>query len=302
MGIRGLNKFLQDRCKHAINKKLLFSLKNKTIAIDANNYLYKFLTNGDLIPNLYDFCILLKYYNIKPVFVFDGDPPDEKMKLIEKRREKRKQAQEKYEILLKMSSKNNKKMEELKKEAVYLSNPLIKESKILLKLLNISVLIAPGEADEYLSKMVKTGEAYAAMSEDMDLFVYGCPRIIRYVSILTHSCIMYDIESILNKLNTTQEEFTMLCIMCGTDYNKKINNIYLNYNSFLEFKNSNNSHCGFDFTNYVKSNYNISNLNFTNIKKLFEININNTAKESSIKPEKDTHLKSFLEKYNFIFP
>ena len=302
MGIRGLNKFLQDRCKYAINKKLLFSLKNKTIAIDANNYLYKFLTNGDLIPNLYEFCILMKYYNIKPIFVFDGEPPPEKMKIIEKRRERRKNAQKKYEILLAMSSKNNKKMEELKKEAVYLSNPLIKESKILLKLLNISVLIAPGEADEYLCKMVKTGEAYAAMSEDMDLFVYGCPRIIRYVSILTHSCVIYDIESILNKLNTTQDEFTMLCIMCGTDYNKKINNIYLNYKSFLEFKNSNNNHCGFDFTNYVESNYNISNLNFTNIKKLFEININNTAKESLINPEKDTHLKSFLEKYNFIFP
>lgn len=299
MGVRGLNKFLQDHCKNVINKKLLFSLKNKTIAIDANNYLYKFLTDDELIPNLYEFCILMKYYNIKPIFVFDGEPPPEKMKIIEKRRERRKNAQEKYENMLKMSSKNKKKLEQLKKEVIYLSNPLIKESKILLKLLNISVLIAPGEADEYLCKMVKTGEAYAAMSEDMDLFVYGCPRIIRYVSILTHSCIMYEIESILNKLNTTQEEFTMLCIMCGTDYNKKVNNIYLNYNSFLEFKNSNQGE--FDFTNYVENNYNISNLNFTNIKKLFEININNTAKESSIKPEKNIYLRSFLEKYNFIF-
>ena len=300
MGVRGLNKFLQVRCKNVINKKLLFSLKNKTIAIDANNYLYKFLTYDELIPNLYEFCILMKYYNIKPIFVFDGEAPPEKMKIIEKRRERRKNAQEKYEILLEMSSKNNKKMEELKKEAIYLSNQLIKESKILLKLLNISVLIAPGEADEYLCKMVKTCEAYAAMSEDMDLFVYGCPRVIRYVSILTHSCVIYEIESILKQLNITQDEFTMLCIMCGTDYNKKINNIYLNYNSFLKFKNSNESEG--DFTNYVESNYNISNLNFTNIKKLFEININSNATESSIKPEKDTYLKSFLEKYNFIFP
>ena len=204
MGVRGLNKFLQEKCKNSIKKRLLFSLKNKTVAVDANNYLYKFLTNGDLIPNLYDFCILLKYYNIKPVFVFDGDPPDEKMKLIEKRREKRKQAQEKYELMKHMKNNklnNIKKLDELRKDALYLSNPLIKECKILLQLLKIEILIAPHEADEYLSKMVKDGEAYAAMSEDMDLFIYGCPRVIRYVSNMNHTCILYNMESILKTLS-----------------------------------------------------------------------------------------------------
>ena len=48
-------------------------------------------------------------------------------------------------------------MEELRKD-LYLSNPLIKECKILLQLLKIEILIAPSEADEYLSKMVKSGK------------------------------------------------------------------------------------------------------------------------------------------------
>lgn len=309
MGIRGLNKFLQENCKNAISKKLLYTLKNKTVGVDANNYLYKFLMNGELIPNLYEFCVLLKYYNIKPVFVFDGEPPKEKLEVIEQRRENRKNAQEKYEIIKNMKNTNNidsKKIEELRRDTLYLSNPLIKECKILLQLLKIEILIAPSEADEYLCQMVKTNKAYAVMSEDMDLFVYGCPRIIRYVSIMNHNCIMYEIESILTSLNISLNNFKMICIMCGTDYNKKINNIYKNYNTFTEFKNENNileitEKESNDFINYVESKNNISNLNFTNIMKLFEISSNN-AKKSCIFPDEKTTLRGFLEKYNFIFP
>ena len=83
MGVKQLNKFINEKCKKSINKKLLFDLRNKTVVVDANNYLYRFMVNDELIPNLYQFCIVLQFYNIKPIFVFDGCPPDEKKELVD---------------------------------------------------------------------------------------------------------------------------------------------------------------------------------------------------------------------------
>ena len=116
----------------------------------------------------------------------------------------------------------------------------------------------------------------------MDLFIYGCPRIIRYLSNMNHNCIIYDIESILKELDIDMNNFKLICIMCGTDYNKKINNIYINYNLFLEFKNNKNNNI--TFKNYIINQCKISNLNFKNIIKLLKIK-NNDARKSAIFPE-----------------
>lgn len=304
MGIRHLNKFLQKNASKGIEKKLLFSLKNKKIAIDANNYLYKFLCNGDLIPNLYEFCILLNYYNIEPIFVFDGEPPPEKMKLIETRREERKKAQENYETALMLIEENDtkyseKELNELKTKSVYLSTQNIKESKQLMDYMNYDVIIAPSEADEYCCHMVNTDQVYACMSEDMDMFVYGCKRVIRYVSILNHTCIMYNFQNILNNLNMTHEEFKVMCILSGTDYNTTTKNVYLNYKLFLEYKNNDYT---VSFKNWVQTIDYISNLNINNIMKLFEMKNISDYYFTKIKANRDITLEHFLENYNFIFP
>jgi len=304
MGIRHLNKFLQKHASQGIQKKLLFSLKNKKIAIDANNYLYKFLCNGDLIPNLYEFCLLLNYYNIEPVFVFDGEPPPEKMSLIEKRREERKTAKEKYEALLTLVKENNtkyseKELKDLKRKSIYLSTQNTKESKQLMDYMNYQVIIAPGEADVYCCHMVNTDQVYACMSEDMDMFVYGCKRVIRYVSILNNTCIMYNFENILNELNMNHEEFKIMCILSGTDYNKTTRNIYLNYTLFSEYKKSNST---LSFKDWIQTIDYISNLNINNIIKLFELKNITGFYFTKIKANKDITLQQFLENYNFIFP
>ena len=172
---------------------MLFDLRNKTVVVDANNYLYRFMVNDELIPNLYQFCIVLKFYNIKPIFVFDGCPPDEKKELIKKRKQDRINAIEEYERLLKekeealeecVNTKElEKKLKTIKDKTVYLSSEKMFESQKLMRYLNISYVIAKGESDALCTKYVNIGIAYACMSEDSDLFVFGCKRIIRYIDI-----------------------------------------------------------------------------------------------------------------------
>ena len=59
----------------------------------------------------------------------------------------------------------------------------IEEVKKLIKLFGLSYVTADGEADEICAKMVISNQAYACLSEDTDLFVYGCPRVLRYISL-----------------------------------------------------------------------------------------------------------------------
>ena len=58
--------------------------------------------------------------------------------------------------------------------------------------MGISYYQAKGEADKLCAKLVNKNKVFACLSEDMDLFVYGCPKVLRYISLLNKNVIMYD--------------------------------------------------------------------------------------------------------------
>jgi len=88
-------------------------LKGKTIAIDAFNTLYQFLTtirqpDGTPLMNskgkitshlsgLFYRNLSLMQEGVKPIYVFDGKPPEMKLAEIERRKNLKKEAREKYE-------------------------------------------------------------------------------------------------------------------------------------------------------------------------------------------------------------
>ena len=96
MGIRMLNKFLQDKCKTSISSINLSELSGKKIAVDISIYLYKFLSENVLLENLYLMISIFREHNIIPIFVFDGKPPVEKNDTIEFRKKTKRNAREEY--------------------------------------------------------------------------------------------------------------------------------------------------------------------------------------------------------------
>jgi len=52
----------------------------------------------------------------------------------------------------------------------------------------------------------------------MDLFVYGCPRVLRYMSLVKQNAVCYHMSDILQELHVTQAEFRDICVVAGTDY------------------------------------------------------------------------------------
>jgi flap endonuclease-1 len=263
MGIRNLNRFLREQCGDEIKVTHLSDLSGKKIAIDVSIYLYKFAADDTLIENMYFMLGLFRYYNIIPIFVFDGKPPVEKMDLLQKRRNNKLEARDEYDRLCTSLKLNpdidaiekqeiTNTMDMLKRTFIYISKQQIQQVKELIRAYGATYYDAPGEADELCAMLAVKKKVWACMSEDMDMFVYGCPRIIKYLSLLNHTVVLYDLVEILNKLGITQTQLREICVLSGTDYNMSSDKCAPTlYNTLKLFKKYTKSKCEEDCVFYV---------------------------------------------------
>ena len=255
MGIRNLNRYLRNNCPESIRCIPISDISHKKIAVDISIYLYKYETENALLENMFMMLSIFRHYNIIPIFIFDGKPPDEKKMLLQKRKEDKKTAQKEY-YKLQQSLQNDKqdykkeiiaKMDQLKRQFVQINKEKIEKVKSLIRAYGATYYDAPGEADELCALLVIKKKVWACLSEDMDLFVYGCSRVLRYFSLVSHTVVLYFSKGIYNELNITYKDFKEICILSGTDYNINTNNkVHLNvtighFNNFKKLKNSDNT-------------------------------------------------------------
>jgi len=219
-------------------------LKGKTIAVDAFNTLYQFLTTirqtdgtplmdkkGNItshLSGLFYRNINLLQEGIKPVYVFDGKSPELKQKEIENRKKAKKTAEEKYETAKIKDDKEL--MRRYSGQFVSMTDEIISESKALLIAMGIPVIQAPGEGEAEAATLAKKGKVWAAASQDYDSLLYGAPFLIRNLTLSrrrkTTAGIYVDIrpeliefQQVLNKLEIEKDQLICLAILVGTDYN-----------------------------------------------------------------------------------
>ena len=312
MGIKGLNQFLRKTCSQNIRQVSLYELKGKVIAIDASIYMYRFKCDDSLIDGIYQMATLLKHCGIVPLFVFDGKPPSIKNSALQKRHAMKKEAENKHQELTRLlnmcviediAEDIEIEINSLRKKFVRITNDDIEKVKSMLSLLGVSYYECNGEADVICSRMVQDNTAYACMSEDMDLFVYGTNTVLRYLSLLNTSVVIYDLNGILTTLGVSFKEFQDICIIAGTDYNiHDTSEIDINY-SLKMFENYRESGESCHYSDWIiKNNHNIDTklLNQTII--LFDISEIKIFQERLIKSKyNNAGIKQFLEGYGFIF-
>jgi len=229
MGVRHLNSFIRNNCQRATKCVSFSELSGKKIAVDISIYLYKYLETDTLIENMYLMMSIFRYYGVIPIFVFDGKPPPEKKELLKERRLLKESAEEEYNKLKKMSQCEELEKEEkneiltamysLKKKFIYITKEHTSIIKKLIVSYGLTYHDAVGEADELCALLTIKKRVWACMSEDMDMFIYGCPRVLRYFSLLKKTAILYDYRIILEELGLIEKEFREICVLSGTDYN-----------------------------------------------------------------------------------
>ena len=219
----------------------LKDLEGRTVAIDAYNTIYQFLSgirqrdgsplmdqNGNVTSHLSG--ILYRTASIvdkgiKPIYVFDGDSSEHKAKTLEQRRAIKEEAMEKWE-----EAKAAGNIEEARKFAIRTSrmSPYILESsKKLLDYMGIPYVQAEGEGEAQGAYMVKQGDAWAVASQDYDCLLFGAPRIIRNLTLSGGlSNLEYlELEKVLNDIDLTREQLIDVALMVGTDFNEGIHGI-----------------------------------------------------------------------------
>jgi 5'-3' exonuclease len=321
MGIKHLNKFLREQCKKSIYFAQISDLSNKKIAVDISIYMYKFVSENTLIENMYLMLSVFRHYNITPIFVFDGKPPTEKKELLSKRRENKKDAEEEFNRLkekLKDNDMSNddkqeimNNMDMLKKQFIYITKEQTEYVKRLVRAYGATYYDAHGEADELCAQLTIKNKVWATLSEDMDMFVYGATRVLRYMSLLNHTVVVYDTKGILQELGITQRELRQICVISGTDYNMSndnTNNEFTLHKTLKQFKKFHKLKTNEDFYDWLNKSDLVEDFELLNkIYEMFDLTNNNKTRlfdDIRIANGIILHeeIKNILREDGFIFP
>jgi len=245
MGILGLSKLVADEASSAIKENEIKNYFGRKVAVDASMSLYQFLiavrqeggAGGQQLTNeagettshlmgMFYRTIRMIDNGIKPVFVFDGKPPQMKAGELEKRTEKREVAQAALE-----KAKEEGNMEEVDKQSrrlVKVTKEHVEEVKILLKHMGVPFIQAPCEAEAQCAELAKAGKVYAVGTEDMDALTFGTPVLLRHLTFSEARKMPikeFHLSSILEGFEMSPEQFVDLCILLGCDYVEKIKGI-----------------------------------------------------------------------------
>ena len=234
---------LKEKCPQSIKSLPLKTYTGQIFSLDASLSMYQFListqqiksgfsiadlrdSEGNLTGHLlgiFNRTIMLMENGIRPVWVFDGIPPEAKKNVLKKRKEIKENAEKE-----KSEAKDEGDMEKALKfanQTIRIDKKMVEDAKKLIKLLGIPVIEAPSEAEATCSIMAKDKICYCACTEDMDTLCFGCPILIRDLSNKDDNVIQIELDLVLKGLNLNMDEFIDLCILCGCDYSSRIEGI-----------------------------------------------------------------------------
>jgi hypothetical protein len=152
--------------------------------------------------------------------VFDGQAPPAKERVHKER--KQKYEENKRLAIAAHRATDKKQFATYARRAIRIAASMNEELKRLLRFLEIPFVIAAGEADAMAAALVRVGDCYAALSDDSDLIVFGCPRVLYKLNV-DGSMKEYeegrlaDAYTIPQQLRTV-EYLRIMSVLSGCDY------------------------------------------------------------------------------------
>lgn len=239
MGIKGLMKFLQDAAPKSVRDiDSQQAYTGRLMAIDASMCLYQFLimirenrsgsytnlTNeeGQVTSHIIGMLtrtLRLMENGIKPVYVFDGKPPELKLGELAERRRKREEAN--ANLAKAKEEGDQEAILKSTKATVKVTKEQNEQTKELLGLMGVPVVDAPSEAEATCAALCRDGKVHAAATEDADCLTFGTRLLVRNLMAAESQkkqIMEVCLERVLEQLNITMDQFIDFCILCGCDY------------------------------------------------------------------------------------
>ena len=229
----------------------LQELEGKTVAIDAYNTIYQFLSiirqpdgqplcdrtgrvTSHLSGLLYRTANLIAS-GIEPCFVFDGKPHPLKMAILAERKERRERAMDEWEEAI---EEGDIKRAFSKAQQTSKMTPEIRQSaRELISYLGLPTVEAPSDGEGQAAYMCSKGDVWAAASQDFDSLLFGTPTLVRNMTITGRRKVpgkdqykdvrteVIESKGFLDSLGITREQLVDVCILMGTDFNPGISGI-----------------------------------------------------------------------------
>ena len=246
MGIKGLSEFLRKRCPLAFVSTDLSQYRGQRVAIDVPIYAYKYAfyktapSDSDTVLNgfLKHYKTWTQRYGMHCIYVFDG--PCVAAKNVE--HERRQKSREN------LKRKQTADLEELKEEAadyflqgnaVELMNTQLQMEAVSRRMTvvtktdyeklqqlftekGITFCVGEGDAEKKCASLCLSGEADIVATEDYDALVCGAPRVLRNV---TKSPEEVHLQTVLDCLGFTMEQFIEFSVLCGSDFTTYLPNV-----------------------------------------------------------------------------
>jgi flap endonuclease-1 len=226
-------------------------LQGKKLAFDAFNILYQFLStirqrdgtplmdsHGNVtshLSGLFYRLTNLMAEGIQPVFVFDGQPPEEKAQTRQKREQIRTSAGEKHQEALKKGA--HKEAMKYAQQTARLNQDIIRESKELLSAMGIPWVQAISEGEAQAAYLCRKGLVWGMVSQDYDALLFGTTRVVRNLTIsgkrklpgkaayVTVKPELIELTETLNFLGIDITSLIKIAVLIGTDYNEGIKGV-----------------------------------------------------------------------------
>ena len=228
----------------------LNDLAGATVAVDAFNILYQFLSvirQRDGTPLLNKHGAVTSHLSgilyrttslceagIKPIFVFDGTASELKHDTQTKRRKVREDAEKKWGEAKDAGGEDAFKYAQATSR---LTPEMVEDSKKLLGYMGIPFVQAPSEGEAQAVVLVSKGDADYVASQDYDALLFGGTKVVRnltatgqrklpgknvYIKVKPE---IIELEPNLTRLGITQRDLIDLAVFVGTDFNDGISGI-----------------------------------------------------------------------------
>ena len=203
MGVKNLLKLIRENAPKSLREIDIAELRGCKVAVDASILLYQFANIGkshniqnrdgkqiNHIQGIVHRTASMLAAGLLPVYVFDGIPPDSKIR--------------------RPQSSVSKSGDTLSRMA--------QEAQFVLSQIGIPYIIASGEAEAQCAYMT-LGEFDAVITEDTDAIVFGAKSVIfGYNATGSRKTFVVNSSALLSELKLSRESFIDLCILLGTDY------------------------------------------------------------------------------------
>lgn len=232
MGVTGLH----PQLKEIQTPKSLEQYRGKTLAVDTYGWLHKATVScaqelclnkptQKYISSVLKKVDMLRHFGVEPYLVFDGASLPTKAATADERRLRREEAQRKADELVKSGNGKLAWKEFMKAAAV--TCQMAKSVMVELDKLGVKYVVAPYEADPQMVYLEKIGLVDGILSEDSDLLIFGCKRLIsklndfgECVEICTDD--FKAVKTIKNLQDFTPLQLRLVAMLSGCDYTKGI--------------------------------------------------------------------------------